>query len=164
MATDINIGLTEFSTTKYHPLGYKFVTGRDVFRYAYNAGADTLVAGELVGGSQTTPGYGVLSGTATDILDSSSSTGIGLGEAMSAAPTANYFWVHTSGPSRNAMTSDGNVAAGTTLGMGGTTSPDGTVIPIADGTEENTIGYATAADSGTTCAAGTIILGCERWW
>lgn len=156
---------TDFGTTKLHPLGtLRFGPGGRRYRYAYNAGVDTLVAGEIVGGSQTSAQYGYLSGTATDILDSSSSTGIGLGMACSAAPTANYFWCQTAGPSDNAATTDGNVAAGTTLGMGGTTSPDGTAIPVADGTEENAFGYATAADSGTTQAAGTLILGCERWW
>lgn len=160
-----NSPLSHFGTTKLHPVGtLRLGAGGRKYRYAYNSGADTLVAGELLGGSQTSAQYGYLSGTAADILDSSSSTGIGLGMACSAAPTANYFWCQTAGPCDSAMTSDGNVAAGTTLGMGGTTSPDGTVIPIADGTEENTIGYATAADTSTTCAAGTVILGCERWW
>lgn len=160
-----NTPLTHFGTTKAHPLGTQRIgAGGRKYRYAYNAGADTLVAGEIVGGSQTSAQYGYLSGTAADILDSSSSTGIGLGMACSAAPTANYFWCQTAGPSDNAATTDGNVTAGLALGMGGTTSPDGTAIPVADGAEETAFGYATAADSSTTLAAGALILGCERWW
>lgn len=164
MSVALNIPLTDFGTTKFHPLGHRVCLGTKTYRYAYNAGADTLTAGEIVGGSQTSAQYGYLSGTAADILDSSSSTGIGLGMACSAAPTANYFWCQTSGPSDNAATTDGNITAGLAVQIGGTTSPDGTIIPVADGAEETAIGYCTAADSGTTQAAGTFILGCERWW
>ena len=164
MPSDINTPLTEFSTTKYHPLGYKFENGQDTYRYAYNAGADTLTAGEILGSSQTTPQYGYLSGTAADITDGTSSTSVPMGMAMSAAPTANYFWCQTGGPNRKAITTDGNITEGDMWGFAGTTSPDGTILPIADGTEENAGGVALKTDTGTTSAVGEISIGCEKFW
>ncbi len=165
MSVGMNQPLTEFGTTKYHPLGYRVQVGANTFRYAYNAGADTLVAGEAIGASQAaTVAYGRISGTAADIQDGTSSTAVPLGMAMSAAPTANYVWIQTGGANLVAMVSDGNITQGDKWGLTGTTSPDGTILPIGDGTEENTGGYALADDSGTACAIGSIVIGCDKNW
>ncbi len=162
--TGMNTALTDFGTTKMHPLGHRVQVGRDTYRYAFNAGADTLAPGEIVGASQTTAGYGVISGTAADIQDGTSSGAVPLGEALALVPTLNYCWIHTAGVNLNAVTSDGNITAGDKWTFAGTTSPDGTILPVADGNEENTGGYALANNSSTTCAAGTIVIGCEKNW
>lgn len=165
MSIDAMSPFTSIDSTKVHPLGHRVVAnGGVVYRYAYNAGADTLAAGELLGFSQTGNTYGYVSGTAADIIDSTSSATPGVGIACAAIPTAKYGWVQTAGPNQYAMTSDGNVAVGSSVSMGGTTSPDGTLILTADGAEEHFCGVALAADSGTTCAVGSIVLGCDKFW
>lgn len=166
MSIGTNIEFANWGTDKLHPLGTRIEgSGGLVYRYAYNAGADTLAAGEIIGGSQTaTVAYGRISGTAADIIDGSSSVGLGLGMALAAVPTANYCWVQTQGPNQAAITTDGNVAAGSALTIGGTTSPDGTLIPMGAGTEEMVIAHALAADSSTTSAVGSIVLNCDCRW
>jgi hypothetical protein len=148
-----------------HPIGHEIKKRNSAgkvlkYRYVYNAGADSLVAGELVGFSQTTPAYGFISGTAADIVDGSSTCNVTAGMAVSAIPTTKYGWIQTEGPNSVAITTDGNVAAGSSLTMGGGASPDGTAIPFAAGTEEMIFGTANAADSSTTSAVDTIYLAC----
>ncbi len=165
MSVDMMSPKTSFDSTAVNPLGHRVVGNNGkVYRYAYNAGADTWVAGELLGFSQTGATYGYCSGTAADIVDSTSSATPGVGIALAAIPTTKYGWVQTEGPNEVAMTSDGNVAIGSSVSMGGTTSPDGTLILTADGAEEHFCGMAVAADSGTTCAIGSIVLGCDKFW
>lgn len=165
MSIDAMSAFTSIDTTAVHPLGHRVTAnGGCVYRYAYNAGADTLAAGEAIGFSQTTPTYGYISGTAADIIDGSSSVGIAMGIACAAVPTTKYGWVQTAGPNQYAITTDGNVAAGSALTMGGTTSPDGTLIPMGAGTEEQVVAHAIAADSSTTSAVNTIILNCDVRW
>ncbi len=156
---------TSIDTTAVHPLGYRCESnGGIVHRYCMNAGADALVAGEIVGFSQTTPVYGEVSGTAADIIDGSSSCGLATGQARAALPTGTYGWVQTKGPNIVAVTTDGNVALGSSLTMGGTTSPDGTLIPMGAGTEEMVCAHALAADSSTTSAVNTIVFDFDKWW
>lgn len=156
---------TSIDNTAVCPLGTRVeADGGVVYRYCKNEGADTLAAGEAVGFSQTTPAYGEISGTAADIIDGSSSLGLAVGIACAALPSGDYGWVQTKGPNQYAITTDGNVAVGSSLTMGGTTSPDGTLIPMGAGTEEMVVAHAIAADSGTTSAVNTIILDCDKHW
>ncbi len=165
MSVDMMSARTSIDSTPVHPLGHRVVaSGGVVYRYGYNAGADTLAAGEVIGSSQTTPTYGYVSGTAADLIDGSSSCALGMGIACAALPTTKYGWFQTAGPNQFAITTDGNVAVGSSLTMGGTTSPDGTLIPFGAGTEEMIIAHAIAADSSTTSAVNTIILNCDARW
>lgn len=165
MSIGTNIEFTNWGTDKLHPLGTRIEgPGGQVYRYVYNAGADTLAAGEMVGPSIAGAAYGKITGTAADWMDGTSSTAVAQGMALAAVPTANYCWIQSGGPNQAAITSDGNVTAGDALGIAGTTSPDGTVLPIGDGTEENVCGLALADDSTTTLAVGSVSLSCERWW
>ena len=165
MGINLMSPLTSIDSSAVHPLGTRIeANGGVVYRYAYNAGADTLAAGEVIGFSQTTPTYGYISGTATDIIDGSSSCAFAMGIALAAIPTTKYGWVQTAGPNQAAITTDGNVAVGSSVTMGGTTSPDGTLIPFGAGTEEMIAGHALAADSGTTSAVNTIVLNCDKFW
>lgn len=164
MSVDLNMPLTEYDTTKVHPLGYKVEFGGSTYRYAYNAGADTLAAGEIVG-QHTNSTYGNVTGTVATFVDGAvSSIGLGIGMAMSAAPTLNYCWVQTGGKNEKALTTDGNVAEGDPLTVAGTTSPDGTVLKMVDGAEEAVIGWAIDADSSTSQAVGTAVLSMDQFW
>lgn len=163
MSIGQNIEFGSFGTTQYHPLGYRVQVGGKTYRYAYNAGADTLAAGEVVGWYKTTPVYGHITGTVATFMDNGTA-GLGVGVALSAAPAANFCWIQTQGVGEQALTTDGGVAQGDGLVVNGGTSPDGTVDTMADGEEELVFGWALAADSSTTQTAGSYTLNSERHW
>ena len=164
MGVSLNLPLTEYDTTKTHPLGDKVQIGSKSYRYCYNAGADTLAAGEIVG-QHTNSTYGNVTGTVATFVDGTSTCGLGLGMAMSAAPTLNYLWVQTGGANDVAITTDGSVAEGDGLVVEGGASPDGTLDTMADGEEEMVIGVAIDADtSGSAMAIGTAVLSMDKNW
>lgn len=164
MSVDLNMPLTEFDTTKVHPLGYKVQLGSKTYRYCYNAGVDTLAAGEIVG-QHTNSTYGNVTGTVATFVDGTSTCGLGLGMAMSAAPTLNYFWAQTGGANDVAITTDGGVAEGDWVVVEGGASPDGTLDTMADGEEEMVIGIAIDADTaGNAMAIGTAVLSMDKNW
>lgn len=160
-----NSPLTTIDTERKCPLGTSRLgaSGRK-YRYGYNAGADTLAVGEVVG-NHTNSTYGNITGTVATFVDGAiSSIGIGVGVAKAALPTTTYGWFQTDGPNDDAITTDGNVAEGDLLTVAGTTSPDGTILKMVDGAEEAVIGLAIDADSSTSQVAGTAILDMDRRW
>lgn len=165
MSFGFNSPLTTIDTERKHPLGTQRTgsQGRR-YRYGYNAGADTLAAGEIVG-QHTNSTYGNITGTVATFVDGAvSSIGLGIGMALAAIPTTNWGWFQTNGPNDTAITTDGNVAEGDPLTVAGTTSPDGTVLKMVDGAEEAVIGWALDADSSTSQVAGTAVLAMDQFW
>jgi len=158
-----NSPVNTIDTYRKHPLGTPRRIGSVWYRYGYNAGADTLVAGEIVGFSQTGNTYGYISGTAADIIDGTSTSSPAAGMAVAAIPTTNWGWIQTQGPNQTAITTDGSVVAGACT-IGGGASPDGTLITCADGNEENACATALVADTSTTSPAGTVMLNCDKFW
>jgi hypothetical protein len=146
-----------------HPLGtlVEGPVGRK-YRYVYNAGADTLAAGEVCC-FHTTNTYGHITGTVATSMNNGTA-GIAAGVAQAAIPTTKYGWLQTSGDGVQALTTDAGVAQGDYLVVNGGTSPDGTVDTMADGEEECVFAVALAADSSTTQTAGTYTLNAERNW
>ena len=124
-------------------------TGK-VYRFIYNFGADSIVAGDVV--SQATPYVaGYVSNTAASILDFTDGTTTrpkvrGIGVAPIA--TAKYGFIQCGGPNSN-VTTDGNVVAGDPL-----TTTDGAKIAtreVSAATNHFMVwGWAPVADTSTS--------------
>ena len=153
MGVPISTGvITDFGTTKEFGLGRNFTdhnTGKS-YAYIYNAGADTMAAGDIVGIFKTTPAQGHVSTTAATMTDNGTA-GIFAGVAVSAIPTVNYGWIQVAGYCANATT-DAGVTQGATCVMDGGTTVGKVLDIMVDGEEECICFIADAAD---TAAVGT---------
>lgn len=158
----LNQPLDDFDATQNHPVGYQINLGGQIFRYVYNAGADTLAVGDFVCFS-TNSTYGNISGTVATCMHNGTA-GVAAGVAQSAATTATYLWVQTGGKGRKALVTDGGVAEGDGLVINGGTSPDDTVDTMADGEEECVCGWALDADTGSAQPAGAYTVATEKNW
>ena len=124
--------LTYTSTSNAYPnmLGKKIEYNGKNYVHVYNAGADAFVVGDVVGAFSTTPADGHADATAATVCANSF-----LGIAVTALAAASYGFVQCGGYTESVVTTDGTVAAADTV-----------------------IGWANAADSSTTSAAGSIFL------
>lgn len=164
MSVGFNSPLTTIDTARKHPLGTRRTGAQGrVYRYGYNAGADTLAAGEIVG-QHTNSTYGNVTGTVATFVDGSSTAGLGLGMALAAIPTTNWGWFQTNGPNDVDITTDTGIAEGDMLVVEGGASPDGTIDTMADGEEEMVIGVAIDADAAALQVAGTAVLSMDQFW
>lgn len=127
----------------------------DRFMWVYNAGATTGAAGKFAGVFSTTPARGHVSmTTTTQVVNGVSTGGYSAGVFQASPATTVYSWIQISGIGVTAGVTDGGIAAGDPMVVDGAGSPDGVMETMADGEEENVAGYAFAADSSTTLAAG----------
>jgi hypothetical protein len=139
------LGMDDYvlNTVYFNPLNGKW------YRYVYNAGADTIVAGDVVGYFSTTPVFGHVSSTAASILiEVITSSGWTCGVGVASIATAKYGFLEVAGPCTN-VTTDTNVAAGSAIILDGTTDR---AAPVAAGEEHLVFGNSLAADSSTVAA------------
>lgn len=117
------------------------------YRFVYNAGADTIVAADVVGWFATTPAFGHVSST-SGTMNSTSFAGIG----VASIATTKYGFLQVGGPC-TAITTDGGVAKNDWLVTDGTTDRADT---MASGEEHLVWGYALEDDTSSTLAKAYI--------
>lgn len=118
------------------------------WRFVYNAGADTIVAIDVVGWFSTTPAYGHVSSTAATIgVDAVTSSGWFSGVGVASIATTKYGFVQCGGPCSSGIRTDDGVAAFHGLVMDGTTDR---ADSVAAGEEHLVFGHAMAADVDAT--------------
>ena len=125
------------------------------YRYVYNPGNDTIVAGDVVGYFSTTPAFGHVSSTAASIrVETITSSGYTAGVGVHSIATLKCGFIQTGGPCTN-ITTDTNVAATSALVMDGTTDR---AAPLAAGEEMLVFGQALEADASTVLAKARLWL------
>lgn len=153
---------SEATTTKEATLGEVFKKpGGASYTYVYNAGADAIAAADVVGVFSTTPALGHVSVTAATMLDSSDGTtsrSNAAGVALYAIASGSYGWIWSGGWAEHAMTTDGNIAAGTELLLA-----DGAKVATPNTTAASAhwkpFGTASEADASTTLT-GAVLENC----
>lgn len=130
-------------------LGGLYTWEGKVYRWVYNAGADAITAGEVVGLFLTTPAAGHVSGTAATFMDNGTA-GIAYGVAEGGITAGRYGFVLKDGITTVTITTDGGVAQGDRLVVNGGATPDGTVDTMADGEEECVFATALQDDASTS--------------
>lgn len=114
-------------------------------------GNENAAAGQMLAGMDSA--YSHYEGT-NDLDDGDAVLNRPYGQMMAAPSDAEGVWCQYKGPTRNALTTDGNVAEGNNMILVNTGV--GTVGPAAGVVTH--VGVALAADSGTTLAAGSAVL------
>lgn len=158
-----NVDITRIDTTPQFPLGAKYTSGSNAYRYVYYHAGDgsvTATAGGaayyIVSGSTTVPSWSVTMDydSATAVVASVNRV---VGFFCSALTNGTYGWIQTAGISDNAVTTDGNVDAGETIVA---YAGNGVVTGIAAGSNltGRPLGVALAADVSTTLAAGGMLI------
>ena len=125
------------------------------YRFVYNPGADTIVAGDVVGWFSTTPAFGHVSSTsATIIVEAITSSGWASGIGVHSIATLKYGFLQVGGPCET-VTTDQGVAKGHGLVLDGTTDR---ADSVAAGEEHLVFGYALEDDATTTLSKSMLTL------
>lgn len=140
---------TANETENLGTLGGLYTWEGKVYRWVYNAGADNITAGEVVGWFLTTPAAGHVSGTAATFMDNGVA-GIAAGVAEGAITAGRYGFVLKEGVTTATITTDGSVAQGESLVVNGGATPDGTVDTMAAGEEHCVFATALQDDASTS--------------
>ncbi len=126
------------------------------YRYWHNAGADATIVGDAAAHKGT---YGQVSVTSGDgVINAVSTVAWCAGIAQAVIASGYCGWFQTKGPGQVAAVTDTGIAAGDPLVIDSGATPVGILDTMADGEEEGVLGYALAADSGSSQAANTYIL------
>lgn len=157
MAIDIaSRPFTETWTEDDGGVGSVVESGGAKYIKVYNAGADAIADGDVVGVFATTIVKGHVSVTAATMLDSSDGTttiSVVAGVAVGAIAAGAYGWLWCEGPLGEIVTTDGTIEKGD-----GLHAADGTKVAstVTAADVHGLFGYAHAADSSTTLTGATL--------